>query len=494
MPIEARQIATIITSIVLFVAPAKLLKAQTESSPPNSSERRYQLRFAQISEAFSEAPERDALELIDLVAKNHWMPPVRQEMIWKGIQFAYQFSGLIPLADTAEEVPDSTNPNELSEFLRVQKERWLSDPDLVEDAREIGFEKLFATGIVESIPGGAEFIAAKQVKVNESLAANRYVGVGIQLSMRERPLVTKVLYGGSGRKAGMLDGDMILEIDDLSTQGQNIAQVVERLRGPEGTAVKMKLKQPTAEPRTIEVVRSVTFIPTVVGWSANDKGEQQFLFPNDHSIAYLRIERIGPSTVHELKQAEKTLRKKQLKGVVLDLRTGGGRLHDAVMVGDLFLDEGVLGYTQYRDRKTKHVSLPGKLFRDTPTIALIGPAMGADRVLLAAAFQDSGEIALAGTAASNPALVRKQFSLPSGASVIFPVGILRRGNGDMLCIPNVAATLSDPRAAALKPDYSLAPILTQQARDPEAFRRALWPTLLKTILAEREKSKTDERS
>ncbi|MEM7560858.1 MAG: S41 family peptidase, partial [Planctomycetota bacterium] len=383
---------------------------------------------------------------------------------------------------------------ELSEFLRLQKKRWLSDPDLVEEAKEIGFEKLFATGIVESIPGGAELVAAKQVKVNESLAANRYVGVGIQLSMQDRPLVTKVFYGGSGRKAGMQDGDMILEIDDLTTEGQSIAKVVERLRGPEGSKVKMKLKQPGAKPRIVDVVRSVTFIPTVLGWGANDKGEQQFFFPNDRSIAYLRIERIGPSTVHELKQAEKILRKNKLKCVLLDLRMGGGRLHDAIMVGDLFLDEGTLGYTQYRDRKTEHVSLPGKLFPDTPTVALIGPEMGADRVLLAAAFQDSGEITLAGNTINNPAYVRKQFSLPSGASVIFPVGILRRSTGDMLCVPKVASTLPAPQASDLKPDYLWSPITKQQSPNPEEFRQALWPVLLKTILAEQQNSKNDKRS
>ncbi len=276
MLIVNHRIGTMVTALVLFAAPQKLLIAQTENSTPESSGRLFQIRFEQISGAFAVAPEKDALALIELVVDNHWMPPVRQEMIWKGIQFAYQFSGPVPLASTAEEIPCSADPQELSAFLRVQKKRWLGDPELIKEAEDIGFEKLFATGIVECIPGGAELVVARQAEINNSLAANRYVGVGIQLSIRDRPLVTKVFYGGSGRRAGIRDGDTILEIDDLSTEGQSIAKIVERLRGPEGSKVRMKLKQPGAKPRTIDVVRSVTFIPKVLGWGQTTRGNNSF--------------------------------------------------------------------------------------------------------------------------------------------------------------------------------------------------------------------------
>ena len=138
MRIVNHRIGTMVTALVLFAATEKLLLAQTESSAPESSASLIQTRFEQISGTFSVAPEKDARALIELVVDNHWMPPVRQEMIWKGILFAYQFSGLVPLASTAEEIPCSADPKELSAFLRAQKKRWLGDPGLVKRQRISG--------------------------------------------------------------------------------------------------------------------------------------------------------------------------------------------------------------------------------------------------------------------------------------------------------------------------------------------------------------------
>ena len=80
-------------------------------------------------------------------------------------------------------------------------------------------------------------------------------------------------------------------------------------------------------------------------------------------IALIRIKSIGPSTLHELRKVEAKLRSENIRGIVLDLRFGGGLLHDLVMVADSLLDGGVIGHVRSLDSVKTYEARPGALFR-----------------------------------------------------------------------------------------------------------------------------------
>ena len=92
--------------------------------------------------------------------------------------------------------------------------------------------------------------------------ANDSVGIGVRLQepMRNNPEVFKVFQGGGASDAGVLPKDLIVEIDGVSTSGLNYGQVVEKLKGQEGTVVAIKIRRNDA-PMDIKITRKKFDLP-----------------------------------------------------------------------------------------------------------------------------------------------------------------------------------------------------------------------------------------
>ena len=108
-------------------------------------------------------------------------------------------------------------------------------------------EEALLEGLLADVPGGAQLMTAKESKVAESMAGNRYVGIHVALGMddkEKRPTMHDVFAGGPADRAGVKKGDLLEEVDGVDTKGMKLREVVDRLRGDEGTDVTIKVRQP----------------------------------------------------------------------------------------------------------------------------------------------------------------------------------------------------------------------------------------------------------
>lgn len=373
--------------------------------------------YAQV--ALEERTAR-VMEVVDVVLESHVKPVSRQQLLLNGLLAVYLFAGESP-GDLALEISALCEVEALEEFCNNKL------TEIAAQTRSVSLEKLyegFEAGVLRGVPGGATIIRSKEAAVDDSLAANRYVGVGIVLGMRDdTPFVSQVLAGGSGEKAGMLDQDAILSVDGEPTPGKGLPEIVDMLRGEEGTVVELELRQPKEESREIEVVRSVTFIPTVLGFKEVKRGEWDYtLGEKNADIAYVKFARIGPSTVHELKKVAAELRDQDLRGMILDLRAGGGLLHDAVMVADLFLESGKIGTAVMRDRREELEATEGSLFVGIPMALLIDENSGADRILIAQALKRGRSARMLSSVPNRVWYIRSRVPLSSGDQLQLPTG------------------------------------------------------------------------
>ena len=192
------------------------------------------------------------------------------------------------------------------------------------------------------------------------------------------------------------------------------------------------VKQPEKQSRHVEITRDVTFIPTVVGEKETSPGHWQYLLDATPDIAMILLRRIGPSTIHELKKVASSLREKEVRGIILDVRHGGGTLHDTVMLADQFLEQGTIGFVRDRWATTKHESLSGSIFRGIPLAVVIAGTSNADRVYLAAALQDNNRAIVVGEPTDNDPFVRSHVELPGGDRLLMTTGLLQRSDGTTL--------------------------------------------------------------
>ena len=92
-------------------------------------------------------------------------------------------------------------------------------------------------------------------------------------------LIVAPINGSPAEQAGILAGDVILEVDGESVEGKSLDQVIFLVRGPANSEVVLTVRRPEVqEPVTVPITRDRIEVPSVT-WSA---------IPNT-DIAYLSI-------------------------------------------------------------------------------------------------------------------------------------------------------------------------------------------------------------
>lgn len=278
-------------------------------------------------------PEADHIlrleAMIDVVAEHHVEAPARQQMVLTTVRALYKAGDFRPPGDLTERVSRIRKPDEFAQVLREAMGRHLT-------AEARGWAARFASSaLLESLPGECSVVPAKEYLVQDQLAANRYVGVGIALSKSDGvPTVSHLFEDGPLAKSGGRDGDQIWRIDGKDVRRFELTQVIDLLRGPRGSKVSIALKGKNADPRMVDVVRDVVPMKAISHQRRLEGGQ----------VEYLGVQQLGASVAHELRQMEPGLLSAGVKGVILDLRgTQEGRVHDVKLLADALLPGGVIG-------------------------------------------------------------------------------------------------------------------------------------------------------
>jgi carboxyl-terminal processing protease len=228
-----------------------------------------------------------------------------------------------------------------------------------------------------------------EVKINSS---GRYSGVGIDLSIEDEQVVVIAPFDGSpAAQAGIRSGDVIVTIDGVPVNTSTLADTIGRMRGAEGTSVKIGImREGNPEPMLFTLKRSRVDLHSVRG---------ELLEPG---YPYVRISQFSETTGDDLNSTLKDLRKHNgapLKGLVLDLRDNpGGVLEAAVAVADAFLDSGVIVTAKGRtpDSKFEMDATPGDVLNGAPIVVLVNGGSASAAEIVAGALKDQHRARLMG--------------------------------------------------------------------------------------------------
>jgi carboxyl-terminal processing protease len=312
-------------------------------------------------------------------------------MILVAIKGLYDAAGVAAPVGLARQVSALSGPESLAPLL---DEAWSRLPAATLKVRDVEIEPVdqLMGGLVEDLPGGARVLSAQELRVEEQLAGNRYVGLHIALGFdkdAKRASITQVFKGGPADLAGVKDGDVIEEIDGNSTEGMPMPKVVERLRGAEGTQVVIRVRQPKAGvARVFTITRGTLPQITVKGIQDHPDGSAKLLMSSSEPIGYLKFEAILGSTPHELRKLARRLEEEGARALVLDLRpVGQVHLHPTVLLADSLLDGGTIGAMRTSHGIETFQAEPDALFPGWPLAVLVDKNSSPTVRWLAAALQ-----------------------------------------------------------------------------------------------------------
>ena len=87
--------------------------------------------------------------------------------------------------------------------------------------------------------GHTRFLTPEEREQNDQSLSGTYVGIGVQLEkMNGEVVVAAPIQGSPAEKAGISPDDVLVAVDGKSVRGDSISEVVEKVKGPEGTMVE----------------------------------------------------------------------------------------------------------------------------------------------------------------------------------------------------------------------------------------------------------------
>jgi carboxyl-terminal processing protease len=322
-------------------------------------------------------------------------------------------------------------------------------------------------GMVASLDPYSAYLDGDEYDEVKISSSGRYSGVGLELSIEDDQVVVIAPFDGSSAAlAGIRAGDVIVTIDSVPVNTSTLADTIGRMRGEEGTSVKIGIMRAgNAEPMMFTLKRARVELHSV---------RAQML---ESGYGYARISQFSETTGDDLTAALKDLRKHNgapLRGLVLDLRDNpGGVLEAAVAVADIFLDSGVIVTAKGRtpDSKFEMDATPGDALNGAPIIVLVNGGSASAAEIVAGALKDQHRAKLMGRTTFGKGSVQTIIPLSDDRAVKLTTSLYYTPSGVSINHRGIAPDIElerDPKAPpiALPSD---APLLQ---RDDEV-RRAL---------------------
>jgi carboxyl-terminal processing protease len=328
-------------------------------------------------------------------------------------------------------------------------------------------------GMVSSLDPYSAYLDGEEYDEVKISSSGQYSGVGIEVSMEDDEVVVVSPFEGSpAAAAGIRTGDIIATIDGIPVNTTTLADTIGRMRGKEGTTVKIGiLREGSAEPLQFTLKRSRVELHSV---------RSELLEPG---MGYVRISQFSETTGDDLEAALKELRKRNaapLKGLVLDLRNNpGGVLEAAVAVSDTFLDSGVIVTAKGRTPESKFEmdATPGDALNGAPIVVLINGGSASAAEIVAGALKDNHRAKLMGRTTFGKGSVQTVIPLAGDRAIKLTTSLYYTPSGISINHRGIAPDIELERDPKPEPAPADAPLLQRDAEVRRAVQELKVPTV-----------------
>jgi carboxyl-terminal processing protease len=300
--------------------------------------------------------------------------------------------------------------------LRTLDQVW----DLVQDRfvdRQVldstNLEHAAIRGLIEALgdEGHTRFLAPEELVRQQVDLAGKFSGIGALVGEKDGlPVIVAPFEDSPAERAGVRAGDFIIAVDGQDVTSRSLSDVVDRVRGEQGTEVVLTLLRPDPDTRfEITIVRGEITVPAVT-WT---------ILPGTQ-VALPRLSRFSANANEELTAALREIEAAAATGIVVDLRNNpGGLLEQAIRVTRQFLEDGnVLQQEDAQGRRTTFPVRPGGLATDIPVVVLINRGSASSAEIFAGAIQDHQRGLLVGETTFGTGTVLQPFDLDDGSGLL----------------------------------------------------------------------------
>ena len=287
----------------------------------------------------------------------------------------------------------------------------LIDETYLHDVKEKNLNEGIYKGYVEGL--GDQYSAYYDKKETKELTESldgSFSGIGAVMTQDASSgviTITRVYDDSPAKKAGIKTGDILYRVEEKTVTGKDLDKVVSWIKGKKGTKVNLTLLRGTNSDKIkVTATRDVINVETV---------KYKVL---ENQIGYISISEFDSVTGAQFAKALKQLQKKNIEGLVVDLRNNpGGSLSTVCDILDSILPKGLIVYTKDKNGKKEEYTSDEKHRLNLPMSVLVNGQSASASEIFAGAVKDYGKAEIIGTQTYGKGVVQNLFDLKDGTCV-----------------------------------------------------------------------------
>ena len=293
---------------------------------------------------------------------------------------------------------------ELNKYRKIIDKYFLGEVD--EEKLKEGAIKGYIEGLDDPY---TEYISKEDMEDYMADATGNFVGIGIYMvqdTETNKIMVLAPIKGSPAEEAGIQPGDYIIAVDDVEYTGEEMTTASNKIKGEEGTTVKIKILRGT-ETKEYKLKRENIKVNPVEGKVI------------EGNIGYIQFSSFDEGTSEDFKAKFEELQKQGIKSLIIDLRNnGGGIVDEALEIADFILEkDDVILYEVDKNGNEEIEKSENDPIINMPVILLTNENTASSSEILAGAVKDHNKAKIVGTKTYGKGVIQQVLTLPDGSGL-----------------------------------------------------------------------------
>jgi len=298
----------------------------------------------------------------------------------------------------------------LEEYMEIKQFENLIKQTYYKDTDDIDFVEGMKKGMVEQLGDPySRYLNKEEFKRMMEDTAGNFVGIGVYIAPNKNGeiVVVSPIKGTPAEKAGIKSGDIISTVDGKNYDAKTMNDAVKAMRGEKGKTVVVGILDSKRQYKEYKIVRE------------DIKTETVFSRMLDNNLGYIQIKAFEERTASEFREHLTNLKKNNIKGLVLDLRSNPGGLVDQVTsVADQILPEALIVYSSNRVGEKQYAKSDNKESLKIPIVMLVNEGSASASEILSGALQDNKKATILGVNTFGKGVIQSILEMDKGGLVI----------------------------------------------------------------------------
>lgn len=272
---------------------------------------------------------------------------------------------------------------------------------------EINEEKMIDSAIKGYIAGlgdpYTEYLTKEEMQEFTEDTQGEYVGIGIYTTNdteKNAIVVLRTIGNSPANKAGLLTGDIITKVNDVSYKGEQLSEAVKQMKGKAGTDVKITILR-----NNQEMEFNITRENIKISHVSSDVLE--------NSIGYIKISSFEGGCADEFKEKYTEIKNKNIKSLIIDLRyNGGGIVNEALEIADLMVPkDDILLITKDKNEEEEITKAKKDQEINIPIVVLVNEYSASASEILAGILKEDINATLIGKKTYGKGVIQTVYTL-----------------------------------------------------------------------------------